>query len=315
MSRWDRGGPGLRSGMILVQKHASLLAKLGLATVEQVKAFRGEVVTDHHGRRDVCRIKAAGPDGRELVLFLKRNWKPYRKDGLASLLRHGRVWSIARQEWENSKRLEAAGLKVAGLVACGDACGFLWERFSFLVTEAATGSQTLDQFLRGCRDHALRQRVFDALARTLRQMHAAGLASPDLFARHVFVDLGVDPPGFCFIDMARLDRRLRISATLRARDLAALNLTAPLRFVSAQERVRFLRVYAGSADRRLVARIRRRVIRLSRTRRKFRDFVGGGGGAESLPAEAAHGDSVGERFCLGIPAPSHGTHQPSEPDS
>jgi tRNA A-37 threonylcarbamoyl transferase component Bud32 len=258
--------------VVVIAKHAPLLEKLGLSTLDQVKAFQGELVKDHRGRRDILRIRAIDADGAGRVLFLKRNWKPYRKDGLRSLLRHGRVWSQSRQEWENLRALEAAGLMVAGLVAYGEDCGPLWERFSFLITEAATGGQTVEQFIATCRDQALRLRVFEALARTIRKMHDAGLASPDLFTRHVFVDPDRDVPEFCLIDMARLDRHRCVSRALRARDLAALNLTAPLRFVSARERLRFLHAYAGSVDRRFVWRIRIRANRLLRTRRKFRDF-------------------------------------------
>ena len=257
--------------MVVVAKHQALLEKLGLSTLAGVKAFQGEVVKDHKGRRDIFRIKASTDDGRPLVLFLKRSWKPYKKDGIASLLRRGKVWSISRREWENSKLLAAAGLRTAGLVAYGEECGPLWEKFSFILTEAAEGAQTVEQFLRECRDRARRRSVFDALARDIRKMHDAGLAAPDLFTRHLFVDDRAEPPQFCLIDMARLDRGQPLPARLRARDLAALNITSPLRFVSARERVRFLRQYAGRTDKPLARRIRRRVEYLLQ-RRKFRWF-------------------------------------------
>ena len=257
--------------MVVVAKHQALLEKLGLSTLAGVKSFRGDLVKDHKGRRDIFRIKTSTDDGGALVLFLKRSWKPYKKDGIASVLRRGKVWSISRREWENSKLLAAAGLRTAGLVAYGEDCGPLWEKFSFILTEAAAGGQTLEEFLRDCRDRRHRRRVFDALARDIRKMHDAGLATPDLFTRHLFVDDRAAPPQFCLIDMARLDRRLPLPARLRARDLAALNITAPLRFVSARERVRFLRQYAGHRDKPLARRIRRRVEYLLQ-RRKFRRF-------------------------------------------
>ncbi len=258
--------------MLFVAKHQALLDKLGLSTLAGVKAYKGDLVKDHKGRRDIFRIKATREDGQALVLFLKRSWCPYKKDGLASLLRRGRVWSISRREWENSKLLMAAGLNTAGLVAYGEECGPLWENFSFILTEAATGARTVEQFLRECHDRRRRRRVFDALARDIRKMHDAGLASPDLFTRHLFVDENTEPPRFCFIDMARLDRGGGLSARWRARDLAALNVTAPVRYVSARERLRFLRVYSGRTDKPLAHRIRRRVEYLLQ-RRKFRWFL------------------------------------------
>jgi tRNA A-37 threonylcarbamoyl transferase component Bud32 len=257
--------------MVVIAKHRALLEKIGLATLAGAKAFRGELVKDHHGRRDIFRISCQDDDGGSRVLFLKRNWRPYKKDGIASLLRHGRVWSIARQEWENSCALEKAGLHVAELVAYGEDCGPLWERFSFIITEAAPG-QTVQEFIRDCGDRALRARVFDALAHEIRKMHDAGLATPDLFTRHVFVEVSKDEPKFCLIDMARVDKRASLSERMRARDLAALNITAPLRFVSACERVRFLRDHAGEVDRSIVKLIGARVAHLLK-RRKFQDFL------------------------------------------
>jgi hypothetical protein len=256
--------------VVIIRQHRALLQRLGLATCPEAKTFRAERVKDHRGRRDILRLSAADESGRPLLLYVKRNWRPYKKDGLKSLLRHGRVWSVARQEWENADALERAGLRAAPRVAFGEECGPLWERFSFLVTEAAAGAETVEHFLRHCHDPPERRRVFDALAREVRRLHDAGLATPDLFSRHVFVERGRQPPAFCWIDVARLDRRRRLPGRLRARDLAALNVTAPRRFVSRRERLRFFLRYAGGKDRRLLRQVVTRTRQLLK-RRRFAD--------------------------------------------
>ena len=258
--------------MVTVARHHELLEKLGLHTLAGVRSFRGDLVKNHKGRRDISRIRVTDSGGFERVFYLKRSWKHYKKDGLASLLRHGKVWSISRVEWENCLALERSGLRVAAPVAFGEECGPFWEKFSFLITEAAAGRQTLDQFLREGGEPSERRRVFDALALEIRRLHDAGLASPDLFARHLFVDATAHPPQFCLIDMARLDREQSLSDLLRARDLAALNITAPTRFVSTKERVRFLRLYAGSRRKQLMRMVQRRMEHLL-GRRKFRHFL------------------------------------------
>ena len=104
----------------VADEHIAQVEKLGLTSLAAVKAFCGERVKAHRQRRDVFRITATDAEGRAQILFLKRHWRPYKKDGLASLVRRGNVWSIARQEWENSRALESAGLRVAGLMAYGD---------------------------------------------------------------------------------------------------------------------------------------------------------------------------------------------------
>lgn len=245
--------------MITVVTHKSELDALRLTTMAGVKQYRGELVKDHRGRRDIQRVTL--PDGTEL--YLKRIWQAHRKDGLRSLVTRSVVWSICREEFENCRALAAADIGVAAPAAYGEECGPLWERFSFLITRAAAG-QTVAQFLRENQLVAERRRTFDALARFIRQLHDAGFATPDLFTRHIFVDSRSDPPRFCLIDMARLDR----GRPNRARDLAALNLTAPRRFVSDEERKRFLEMY-GEPD--LCAAIQRRMHHLAR-RPKFQDF-------------------------------------------
>jgi hypothetical protein len=250
--------------VLVIARHHDLLQQLGLHTIEGVKRFQGELVKNHKGRRDILRVRtSAGP-----LLYLKRNWRPYRKDGVHSLLTRGRVWSQSRTEWENSLALKRAGIHVAEPVAMGEQCGPLWEKFSFVLTANAVGEVTLDQFLRGSHSPPERRRVLDALADWVKKFHDSGFASPDLFTRHIFVSFG-PPPQFCLIDMARLDQKERIPDDLRARDLAALHVTAPLRFLSNRERLRFLSRYGAGRD--LMRRIERRAKYLLR-RRKFRDF-------------------------------------------
>lgn len=250
-----------------IEADAPLLRRLGLDSIAGVKAFRGQQLKDHHGRRDVLRIEVTNGAGQRRLWFLKRTWRPYLKDGLASLLRHGAVWSISRAEREHARALERAGFHAPRCVAWGEEVGLFRERFSFLITEAAPG-MALSQFLEQCRDSARRRRVFDALARELRRFHDAGLATPDLFSRHVFVEeTAGGAPRFWFIDTARLDRCAAVSLRRRARDLAALNVTAPLAWVTPRERVRFLKIYAGKLDRALVRRIARRMAHLLRQRR------------------------------------------------
>lgn len=238
--------------------------------MEGVKNFKGELIKNHKGQRDIQRVSASlGNSPGQLVFFLKRNWKPYKKDGLKSFFTRGKVWSQSRVEWENSLALRRADIATADMIAFGEECGPLWENFSFIITASARGETTLDEFLRTNADASERRRVLDSLAREIRKMHDARLASPDLFTRHVFLERGAQPK-FCLIDMARMDRGKKLSPGLRARDLAALNITAPLRFVSTRERLRFLQTYGGD---RLLRRLIVKRTNYLLARRKFADFA------------------------------------------
>ena len=259
--------------MIVIARHQSVLQKLGLSTLQQVQSFQGETVKVHGKRRsrDILRIPTIDDTGAPLVLYLKRTWRPHLKDGLRSLLQRGQVWSISRREWENSLSLQHAGLKTAPLVAFGESCGWFGERFSFLITESVPCNVTLQQFLEYCHVPVLRRRVLEALARYVSRVHEAGFAMPDLYTRHLYMDFTGDKPAFYLIDMARLDHPSRVSLSRRVRDLAALNVTAPLRDVSSRERLRFLQAYNRPLARRLVHGITLRMKHLLQ-RRKHADF-------------------------------------------
>jgi hypothetical protein len=255
--------------MVIVEKFRNELEALGLTSTSRAKTFAGDLVKNHKGRRDIFRVPIES-DGEKTLLFLKRNWRPYKKDGFVSFLKHGRARSLSRQEWENSRALNDAGFHTSPLVAVGEECSIFCEKFSFLVTESARG-ETVQHFLKECRDYRVRRKIFDALALEIRHLHDCGFATPDLFTRHIFVDEMNEKPRFCFIDMARLDRKKNISLQTRARDLAALNVTAPLHFVRATERLRFLKIYSGEVDPKLFGLIQKRVQSLLK-RKKFRSF-------------------------------------------
>lgn len=258
--------------MVVIARHQQVLQSFKIATLDQVRKFKGNLVKNHRGHRDIFRIETRDETGRSLTLFLKRNLKPYKKDGLASLLRRGRVWSSSRQEWEHSRVLARAGFDTAPLVAWGEDCGLLWERYSYLITEAAPGAHSLDGFAKQCRDRSVRVKVLLALATWVRRLHDAGLASPDLFARHIFVKNPRTNPDFCLIDMARLDRRRRLSLGFRARDLSALNVTLAKENVSAKERILFLKTYDAESFGRLHLLVVQRMDHLLKKRRFRRAY-------------------------------------------
>lgn len=245
---------------MVVESYPKCLHALGLQGLDSVLAYQGgDVVKMQRGHRDVFRLSIPGQVGRSA--YLKRNLKPYKKNGLASLLMTGRVRSSARQEVENFSALSAAGLHVPTVLAWGDRCNVLWEDCSFIITEAAAGVPA-DQFFTECREPALRRRVLEQLAQEIALLHTRGLASRDLFVRHVFIHVQGDGEiRFTYIDLNRLNRRNRgIGMAMRARDLANLNLTAFPPLLSASERLRFFKAYCGGfIDHRLLRLVRMRI--------------------------------------------------------
>lgn len=65
--------------MVAIAKQQDRLEQLGLATLAHVKKFKGELAKNHRSRRDVFNIAGVDSSDKTLVLFLKRNWKSYKK--------------------------------------------------------------------------------------------------------------------------------------------------------------------------------------------------------------------------------------------
>jgi tRNA A-37 threonylcarbamoyl transferase component Bud32 len=79
------------------------------------------------------------------------------------------------------------------------------------------------------------------LGETIARLHAAGFTHPDLYAKHVFVQLR--DRSIVFIDFQRTMRRPRVSWRRRWRDLAALNASLGDELVSFRERLGCLVAY------------------------------------------------------------------------
>lgn len=240
--------------MVIRRRYLRLLQQLDLVGIDRVKAARGEIVKDQRGKRDVIRLVAG-----DSVFFLKRVWKPKFKHGLQALLTRGRVRSQCGIEWDNLRLLRQHRIRTPELVAYGEEIVNLRERFSFILTRAAPGEMDLRDFVEQEHDPERRRRVLEALVQGVRRFHDAGFATPDLFARHLFIEWRGEQPRFTMIDLQRLDRRRRIGDRLRARDLAALNSSLPNHLVSPAERLRFLEMYRGRRDRAFFSRVRRRM--------------------------------------------------------
>lgn len=127
--------------------------------------------------------------------------------------------------------------------------GMAWT--GYLLTEIVPDAINLRQFVANLGDHspALRRSrlwsLIDALARTVRQVHAQGWSHRDLKASNLLV--GRDGH-VSVIDLVGVSRPWRLTACRRARDLARLNasfLDGPS--VSRTDRLRFLRIYLNWA--------------------------------------------------------------------
>jgi heptose I phosphotransferase len=263
---------------VVNEAYIPILQDNGLASFQSVFRYQdGERLDKSNigSWRERWRIELSEYRGERRTFYLKRYQPPPVTEQCRRILlrraRHGSAW----WEWHNMRRLADTGIPTATPVACGEKMRWIFERRSFLVTEAIPG-ESLERWVpehlgpSGYVDWRTRRDLIDRLARLVQALHRRRLVHRDLYLSHIFISHNRDGQAvFRLIDLQRVFRPSWRWRRWRIKDLAALHYSTPADCVPATDRMRFLHRYLG------VRRLRpahRRLIRgiLARTRRTER---------------------------------------------
>ncbi len=217
-------------------RYRERLARLGLEAPADFLALPGVVYCGHPDRH-VARV-----DLGDIPAFLKREHRVRWKDRLANAWAGFGLVSKALRECRFLGELAAAGVGCPEPIAAGaDRRGR-----AFLLLRAVAGRELRSFLKRAPSD--LRRLTAVRLGEELARIHAAGFDHPDLYSKHILVSAGPgECPSFHFLDWQRSRRRRRVSWSLRARDLAALDATLADDLASPRDRLAFLRAYLRAA--------------------------------------------------------------------
>src|SRR5581483_1186455 len=208
--------------------------------------------------RSIARWELTGR-GRRLVVYLKRHFTGPRWQGWAAALWPGRGWSAAWQEADHLRWAATHSFPVPRPVAVGERVG-PWGRLqSFLAVEELAGMLPLHEAV-PLAASALPPAVFAGwkrgltaeLARLASRLHGLRHFHKDLYFCHFYV-----PESFTrtarpdwrgavhMIDLHRLGHHPRTWRWWQLKDLAQLLYSSDVIGVSARDRLRFWRLYAG----------------------------------------------------------------------
>ncbi|MBX9585604.1 MAG: phosphotransferase [Gemmataceae bacterium] len=240
--------------------HPRYAGRLVWMTADDLLDLPGEVVSGHPDRH-VVRVELPGWDR---PLYLKREHRVGWRERLRQRL--------AGFGWASRCGREAAVIR--GLAAAGLPCP-RWAAYgedgrgrAFLLVEGLPGVE-LRRLLSDDRLSPVdRIRLAGRLGRAVAALHAAGFTTPDLSAKHAFVD----PETFevTLIDWQSARRVARVSDRDRLAALALLHASLADDLAGAGDRLRFLRAYrrvAGPVSARAVERLAAK----ARGRRSVRD--------------------------------------------
>jgi len=185
------------------------------------------------------------------TVFLKRYDRPPVTIQLKKWLSHRRWKSCGFCEFESASELAAEGIGTPKVISYGEQWGKLFEKRSFIITEKIPSAESLEQKLPPCfngpatAETLKLRRIFLAqLASFIKKFHQTNYRHRDLYFSHIYYS---DDGSFHLIDLARAFKPILLRERFRIKDIAQLHYSAPARYFSRSNRLRFYLDYVGQS--------------------------------------------------------------------
>jgi hypothetical protein len=207
--------------------------------------------------RSIARWTLNTPDGRQLVVYLKRHFVLPRKHGLLAILFPRRAWSPGLQEWEHLKWAEEHGLPVPRAMAAGELVGPHGRLQSFIAIAELTNMLPLHEALPLAEKtldftafRRWKQTLTDELVRLSVAFHGRRVFHKDWYFCHFYIDQADTrrvPDAWegrvRVIDLHRMSRHPLTSLWRKAKDLAQLLYSSDVPGVTEDDRRGFWERY------------------------------------------------------------------------
>jgi heptosyltransferase-2 len=231
--------------------YKTALDKSGLTTVDSIFSFNAgkNLSKDNLARfRSRLQLEINSPSG---TLFLKRYDKPPVLFQFKNWLTHQSRKSCGFCEFESASELAAEGIGTPKVISYGEQWGKLFEKRSFIITEKIPSAESLEQKLPPCfngpatAETLKLRRIFLAqLASFIKKFHQTNYRHRDLYFSHIYYS---DDGSFHLIDLARAFKPILLRERFRIKDIAQLHYSAPARYFSRSNRLRFYLDYVGQS--------------------------------------------------------------------
>jgi heptose I phosphotransferase len=229
--------------------YQAAFGKLGLASVDAVFSF--------NAAKNLAKKNLASYRSRlqfevnlpSTTLFLKRYESPPILVQLKNWLHVHSRKSCGFIELEHINKLAEAGINTPNVISYGQRWGFFFEKGSFIITRQIPRAESLEQRLPVCFTDTgtagslkLRRAFITQLADFIKRFHETNYRHRDLYFSHIFYS---DNDIFYLIDLARAFKPIILNRRFKIKDIAQLYYSAPARFFSNTDRLRFYLCYVG----------------------------------------------------------------------
>jgi len=223
--------------------YKTALTELGLTCIDAVFSFDAgdNLVKDNlAGYRSRLQFETESPPA---TLFLKHYDRPPILVQLKNWLQHRSRRSCGYYGFEPAGKLAPAGINMPKTVAYGEQWGRLFEKRSFIITERIPAAESLEKKLPDCfnkpataENLKLRRNFITQLAGFVKRFHETGYRHRDLYFSHIFYNAN---GRFYLIDLARAFKPTLFAERFRLKDITQLCYSAPARYFSRTDRLRF----------------------------------------------------------------------------
>ncbi len=229
--------------------YKTAFSKLGLTSIDAVFSFNAakNLAKDNlAGFRSRLQFEIGLPP---TTVFLKRYDRPPILAQLRNWLSARRRISCGFLDFEPANKLTIAGVNNPKIISYGEQWGIFFEKRSFIITERIPDADSLERKLPDCfnapntvENLKLRRNFTTQLAGFVKKFHETNYRHRDLYLSHIFY---ADSGNFYLIDLARAFKPIIWRRRFRIKDIAQVYYSAPARYFSKTDRLRFYFGYTG----------------------------------------------------------------------
>ncbi|OHB79458.1 MAG: hypothetical protein A2Z25_07615 [Planctomycetes bacterium RBG_16_55_9] len=248
----ERGLVEISKSFFVDPDYREAMGRLGLTSIDAIFSFNAaKNLAKKNLARHRSRLQFAleSSSAQSTTVFLKRYDGPPVLSQLRNWLAARSRRSCAGLEVAAATELAAAGIEVPRVISFGEQWGLLFERRSFIVTKEISDAEAIERKLPGCFNGSptrenlkLRRNFIARLARFIERFHRTSYRHRDLYFSHIFCD---HEGRFFLIDLARAFKPAVLNRRFQVKDLAQVYYSAPGRYFSKTDRLRFYMGYAG----------------------------------------------------------------------
>ena len=236
---------------------------LGLTDIDAVFKFNaGQNLAKENLAEHRTRIKFE-IDQPRTTLFLKRYNSTPKLTQLKNWFANRKRAATMNYDLAPAQKLAELGINVLRTICYGSQWAGAFEKRSFIITEKIPNAQSLENRLPDIRK---KKCFIDSLAGFVRKFHDTGLRHRDLYLCHIFYS---DKGEFTLIDLHRCLRPGLLAERFRLKDIAQLYYSAPGKFITKTDRLRFYLRYAGRStlskqDKRFIAGVKTKADKMAK---------------------------------------------------